>query len=78
MVWLNDGDRVLILNSAGELILARLSPQGYREESRAKVIDGQVWGHPAFAGGRMFLRSDGAEQAPRGGPFELIALNLSE
>jgi outer membrane protein assembly factor BamB len=78
MVWVNDGDRVLILNSAGELILARLSPQGYREDSRTKVIDGQVWGHPAFAGNRMYLRSDGAEQATRGGPFELIALALTD
>ena len=43
----------MALNSAGELILARLSPQGYHEESRVKVIDGPVWGHPAFAGGRM-------------------------
>jgi hypothetical protein len=74
----NDGDRVLILNSAGELILARLSPQGYREESRIKVIDGQVWGHPAFAGNRMYLRSDGAEQATRGRPFELVGLVLTE
>jgi outer membrane protein assembly factor BamB len=78
MVWVNDGDRVLILNSAGELILARLSPRGYREEGRVKVIDKPVWGHPGFGGGRMHLRSDGADQSGRGGPFELVALELAE
>jgi outer membrane protein assembly factor BamB len=78
MVWAGDGDRVLIVSSAGELILARLSPRGYREESRAKVIDGQVWSHPAFAGRHLYVRSDGAEQAVRQGPFELVCVRLTE
>jgi outer membrane protein assembly factor BamB len=75
-VWLNDGDRALILNSVGELILARLNPQGYTEQSRTKVVDGEVWSHPAFAGNRIYLRSDGAEQATRSGPLELRCIEL--
>lgn len=57
MVWIGDEDRVMILNSEGELILARFSPQGYREESRAKVI-GPTWANPGYSGSRLFARSD--------------------
>jgi hypothetical protein len=78
MVWLGDTDRVLIVNAEGEAILARLTPKGYEEQSRARVIDGQVWGHPAFAGKWMFVRSDGAEASTRSGPFELVCVELTE
>jgi outer membrane protein assembly factor BamB len=77
LVWAGVEDRALIVNSVGELIVARLSPRGYREESRVKVIDGQVWAHPAFAGRHLFVRSDGAEQSGRGGPFELMCVELA-
>jgi outer membrane protein assembly factor BamB len=77
LVWAGDGDRALIVNSQGELIVARLSPQGYREDSRVKVIGGHVWSHPAFAGRHLFVRSDGAEGATRGGPFELVCVELA-
>jgi outer membrane protein assembly factor BamB len=76
LVWAGDGDRVLILNAAGELILARLTPAGYAEQSRTQVIDGKVWSHPAYAGRRLYVRSDGAEQSAAGGPFELVCVEL--
>jgi hypothetical protein len=57
MVWLGDEDRVIVLNSDGELILARFNPEGYYEDSRAKIID-STWAHPAYAGDRVFARSD--------------------
>ena len=41
----------------GELILTRLNPGGHREQSRTKII-GSTWAHPAFAGNRVFARSD--------------------
>jgi len=50
LVWAGAGDRALILNSEGDLILARLSPAGYNELSRANII-GPTWAHPAYAGG---------------------------
>jgi outer membrane protein assembly factor BamB len=57
LVWLGDSDRVIILNEEGELILARLNPDGYRETSRTKICD-FTWAHPAFAGKRVFARTD--------------------
>lgn len=57
LVWLGDSDRAIMLNAEGELILARLSPKGYSEQSRTKII-GFTWAHPAFAGIRVYARSD--------------------
>lgn len=57
MVWLGDGDRTLVLNSDGDLILARFTPEGYVEQDRANII-GFTWAHPAFAGDRVYARSD--------------------
>ena len=51
------GDRALVLNSEGDLILARLSPAGYAELARANII-GPTWAHPAYAGGCVYARSD--------------------
>ena len=62
MVWLGRGDRVIVLNSDGDLILARFTPAGYREDSRTNIIrptaKNAVWGHPAYAGNRVFARND--------------------
>jgi outer membrane protein assembly factor BamB len=52
-----------------ELIIARLTPQGFQELSRAKLIDttadqnrqrrgGVTWSHPAFAYRHVFARND--------------------
>jgi len=57
MVWLGDTNRVLVLNSDGELILARFTPEGYIEQSRTKII-GHTWAHPAYAGDCIYARSD--------------------
>ena len=57
MVWVGNTDRVLVLNSDGELILARFTPEGYREQSRTRII-GHTWAHPAYAGDRIYARSD--------------------
>jgi hypothetical protein len=78
IVWLNDTDRALALNSAGELVLLRLHPKGYEEQSRAKVLNGQVWGHPAFAGRFMFAKTDGAEAWRKAGQCELVCVELVE
>lgn len=57
LVWLGDSDRVVALNAAGELILAKLSPAGYEEQSRAKLV-GETWAHPAFADRFVIARDD--------------------
>ncbi len=57
LVWTGDGDRALILNAEGNLILARLNVQGYTELARSKII-GDTWAHPAYAGRCVFARDD--------------------
>jgi len=60
------GDRFFLFNEKGELILARLTPKGYEEICRTKVIEPTgtamgrevVWVHPAFAHRCMFVRND--------------------
>jgi outer membrane protein assembly factor BamB len=67
------GDRFFIFNEKGDLIIAKLTPKGYEETSRAHVIEptntmapgadkdaprAVVWVHPAFADKSMFIRND--------------------
>lgn len=62
------GDQEIMFNEQGELIFATVSPDGYHEHSRCKLIatttkqlsrrDGVTWAHPAIANGHIFARSD--------------------
>lgn len=60
------GDRFFLFNEQGDLIIARLSPAGYEEISRAHLLDPTnsdpgrkvVWSHPAFAQRSVFARND--------------------
>jgi outer membrane protein assembly factor BamB len=64
------GDRYFINNDRGELIIAKLSPAGYREISRTALIKpttnpgnrrelGAVnWSHPAYANRHIVARND--------------------
>ena len=63
-----NGDKVWMFNERGELIISRLSPDGFHEISRAKLIDptedqlgqrgGVCWSHPAFANQHIYARND--------------------
>jgi outer membrane protein assembly factor BamB len=62
-----NGDVTFIFNERGELVIADLSPAGYREIDRARIIEPTVgsqglrpvtWSHPAFAGRSIFARND--------------------
>jgi outer membrane protein assembly factor BamB len=69
-------DRFFIANEKGDLIIAKLSPQGYEEISRAHLLEPTgnagarpvVWSHPAFANRRAYMRND----------KELICVELAE
>jgi len=73
-------DRIWMFNERGELIISKLSPKGFHEISRAKIIEptqgqlpgakrgGVCWSHPAFANRRIYARND----------RELICIDLSE
>jgi outer membrane protein assembly factor BamB len=60
------GDRFVLFNDQGELILAELTPKGYREIDRAQILApvqtargrNVVWSHPAFARRCVFARND--------------------
>ena len=61
-----NGKRTFIFNDHGDLIIARLTTEGYEEIDRAHLIDPSqdargrkvVWCHPAFAGRHLFVRND--------------------
>lgn len=66
--FVQNGPRTWMFNERGELILAKLSSEGYREIDRVKLLEptraqlnrrgGVCWSHPAFANRRVFLRND--------------------
>jgi outer membrane protein assembly factor BamB len=59
-------DRFIMFNELGELVIGQLTPEGYRELDRAKVIDQTnvafgrdvVWSMPAFANRHAYIRND--------------------
>ncbi len=59
-------DRFFIFNEKGELVIAQLTPEGYAERGRAKILEptvmsygrAVVWSHPAFAQRCIFARND--------------------
>jgi outer membrane protein assembly factor BamB len=61
-----NGGRFFLASEKGELIIARLSPQGYEEVSRARLLEPTnramerdvVWSHPAFANRSIYARND--------------------
>ena len=63
---IKNGDRFFLPNELGDLILARLTPGGYQEISRAHLLEptntaagrNVVWSHPAFANRSIFARND--------------------
>lgn len=76
-----NGDRYFINNDRGELIIAKLSPQGYQEISRTTLIKPTAtagigrremkavnWTHPAYANRTLYTRND----------EEIIAVSLSK
>jgi outer membrane protein assembly factor BamB len=61
-----NGNRFFLFNEKGDLIIARLSPRGYEEISRAHLLEPTnkdcgrpvVWSHPAFANRCAYVRND--------------------
>jgi len=61
-----NGNRFFLFNEQGDLIIAKLSPRGYEEISRAHLLEptntaagrSVLWSHPAFANRRIYARND--------------------
>lgn len=66
LVRYQDSDRYFLFNEQGDLITARLTPEGYQESGRMHVLEPTsstfgrpvVWSCPAFAEGCVFARND--------------------
>ncbi len=64
--FIQKDEKVWMFNEHGELIISELSPDGFKEISRAKLIEptkkqlprGVTWTHPAFANKHVFIRND--------------------
>ena len=62
----SSGDAVFLFTDRGDLIRAQITPEGYREISRAHLLDPTypfgsrkcAWTPPAYANGHVFARSD--------------------
>jgi outer membrane protein assembly factor BamB len=61
-----NGSRFFLFNEKGDLIIARLTPKGYQEVSRAHVLEptntaagrSVLWSHPGFANRCCYARND--------------------
>lgn len=66
--FVRNADKVWMFNERGQLLITKLSPQGYEEISRVQLLQpttaqlnergGVCWSHPAFAGKAVFARND--------------------
>ena len=64
--FVQNGNKTWMFNEHGELIISELSPNGFKEISRTKIIEptkeqlprGVTWSHPAFANKHVFARND--------------------
>jgi len=72
-------DRYFLFNELGDLIIAKFSPKGYEEISRANILEPTntmappagrrvIWSHPAFANRSVYARND----------KEIICVSLAE
>ena len=51
------GDRLVALMESGELVLGQVSPEGWKEISRAQVVGSNARNQPALANGRIYVRN---------------------
>jgi outer membrane protein assembly factor BamB len=69
LVRVDKTDHYVLFNERGDLILAELTPNGYRELSRARILEPTnkmagpkgrrvIWSHPAFANRCVYARND--------------------
>ncbi len=63
------GERCILFNEGGDLIIAKLTPKGYQEIDRANILTPTntmappagrrvIWSHPAFANRSVYARND--------------------
>ena len=56
LVWA--GDHAFIFNELGDLIQARLTPEGFLQIAKTTILKGGTRANPAYADGCVFARND--------------------
>ena len=49
--------KLIIMSDNGDLVIAEATPAGFKELSRAKVLDGLCWTVPVLSGGKIYCRN---------------------
>jgi outer membrane protein assembly factor BamB len=49
--------KMIILTEKGDLVIAEVTPNAYKEISRAKVLSGLCWTVPVLSGGKIYCRN---------------------
>jgi len=48
---------VLVLSDAGDLVLAKATPEAYKEVARTHALAGKCWSAPCVSNGHIYARS---------------------
>jgi outer membrane protein assembly factor BamB len=56
-LMLADG-KLIIMSDKGDLVIAEVSPERFKEISRAKVLDDLCWTVPVLSGGKLYCRNN--------------------
>jgi outer membrane protein assembly factor BamB len=49
--------KLIAMRASGELMVAPVSPEGFKPISRAQVLGGKCWTTPVLANGRVYCRN---------------------
>jgi hypothetical protein len=61
-------DKAIVMDESGELVLARLSPEGVEEISRAQLFNTTTWTAPTLVGTKLYARDRAKIMALELGP----------
>jgi outer membrane protein assembly factor BamB len=53
--------KLILVDSAGELVMAEASADGYKELSKTKILGGTCWTMPVLSGGRIYCRNQAGD-----------------
>jgi outer membrane protein assembly factor BamB len=51
------GGELIALTDAGQVVVIEASPDKYKEKARFQAVSGKCWSTPAFAEGKLYVRS---------------------
>ena len=51
------GNRLVALAEDGNLVIVEAAPEAYKEIARTKAFNDKCWSTPAFADGKIYVRS---------------------